>query len=545
MRPVAFLLNFERGCVLMLDLLIKNGTIVDGTDKPSYKGDLAIADGKIVGIASEINEAATKVIEAEGMIVAPGFIDIHSHSDLCPFAKGLEPVSKLYQGITLEVVGNCGISALPVKESCRKSLSEYIVSDLQIPDKTLMLEDDSISDYAEHMKKLPAATNVGVLIGHGTLRGSVMGLDMRKPTPEELEEMKAVLDRELTRGAFGMSLGLIYPPSAYGELEELVELAKVLKKHEAILTVHMRSESTKIFEAVEEMLEVTRQSNVHLEISHLKLMGKPQWGRAEELLDKIKAAKAEGLDINCDQYPYLATSTGLGALAPHWAHSGGPSMLAKRTAEPTEQLLQEMAAELDRRGGADRVLVCSIDGKYREYSGMTLDAIAEKMGLDPIATACKLLSVSGGGVHCCYFTLSMEDMLAIMKEKFIAVGTDGYAYCYDRSYLGTNPHPRSFGTFPRYFQTVRENNLLPLESAIYKATALPADILGIKDRGRLLVGNKADVTVFDYNKITDLAEYTDSLKKPLGIAVVVIDGKVALENDQLPNGRFGQVVLHE
>ena len=220
------------------------------------------------------------------------------------------------QGITLEIIGNCGISNLPVNSTCRTEIKEFIGAGLELPLGDLALQDDDVLDYVHHVAQSPHATDLGVLIGHGTLRGNVVGFEMRPPSSDELKLMGDLLEKELSQGAFGMSLGLIYPPSSYGNLEEFVYLAKILKKHEAILSVHMRSESTKIFEAVEEMLEVTRQSGVHLEISHLKLIGKPQWGKAEQLLKMIQDGQAEGLDITCDQYPYTATSTNLAALGP-------------------------------------------------------------------------------------------------------------------------------------------------------------------------------------------------------------------------------------
>ena len=341
----------------MLDYLIKQGLLIDGTGEKSYVADIAIDKGKIAKIGSNLALEAKEVRNAKGMVVSPGFIDIHSHSDLCPFVKGLKPQSKLYQGITLEIIGNCGMSNLPVDDVSRKALTNFISTGLQLPMHGLILEDDSISDYVKHVELYPAATNVGVLIGHGTLRGCVVGFGMQKASAAELKRMKELLDRELTRGAFGMSLGLIYPPSSYGDMEEFIELAKVLKKHNAILTVHMRSESTQIFEAVEEMLEVARQTKVHLEISHLKLMGKTQWGRADELLQKLKAARQKGIDVTCDQYPYLATSTGLSALIPDWATDGGPQKMCARLVAPDAKLLQEISEEMERRGGASCILI--------------------------------------------------------------------------------------------------------------------------------------------------------------------------------------------
>jgi N-acyl-D-amino-acid deacylase len=529
---------------MMVDVLIKNALIVDGTGRRRYHADLGLTGKRITALGKNLKLTAPTVIDAQNQVVAPGFIDIHSHSDLSPFFTNYKMQSKLYQGITLEIIGNCGISCLPVNDAFRQAITEFIGAGLELPLNGMVMEDDSVTDYAEHLKRCPAATNVGVLIGHGTLRGCIMGFEMRPPSSQELKDMEALLDKELTAGAFGMSLGLIYPPSSYGEMEELIALAKVLKKHNAILTVHMRSESTKIFEALQEMLAVTRASGVHLEISHLKLIGKPQWGRAQELLDLIKSGQAEGLDITCDQYPYTATSTNMSAMVPGWAQSGGAEAMCERLKTPTPQLLQEIREEMERRGGAKCVLVVSTHDKYPEFEGQTLDLIAAKLMVEPEAAVAQLLVATNGGVPCCYFSLSEDDVLTIMREPYICVGSDGYAMPFEKGLIGTNPHPRSFGTFPRYLQTIREQQLMSLEEAIAKITSLPARILGLRDRGRIALGQYADLTIFDPAQIADCSKYTDSLRKPAGIKYVIIDGRIALAEGEQVGGNFGQVLLH-
>ena len=527
----------------MFDILIKNGTLVDGSGASAYSADLAVANGKIAEIGENIQGEAKLVLDGQGMIVAPGFIDIHTHSDVCCFVEGRRPESKLYQGITLEITGNCGRSHVPILPEKSKELVPYLAKNWQLPFDKVVLTDNDLAGYAEHVRRVPALTNLGVLIGHGTLRANVMGLGMEPAGEKEIKAMCDLLEQAMEQGAFGMSLGLIYPPSSYGNIAEFVALAKVIKKYDGILTVHMRNEGNKIFEAVDEMLTVAEQSGVHLQISHLKLMGKPQWGRAEELLGVIKAAQAKGINVTCDQYPYLATSTGLSAVIPKWAHAGGPEEMCKRLDAPTEQLLQETKAEIERRGGAHCVLVIGPCG-IPEFDGKRLDEIAAAMELTSERAACRLLVIAGGGIGCCYFSLCEEDMLKIMEQDFIAIGSDGYAFTFDKKAQGNNPHPRSFGTFPRFFQTVREHKLMSLEKAVYKATGLSADILGLKDRGRLQTGMAADITVFDYGTIEDCSEYTDSLQKPKGIKAVIIDGRLALLEGEIANPAFGRVLLH-
>lgn len=529
----------------MFDLLIKNGVIVDGSGTPGYRADIGIQGEVISKIAPMIEESAKETIDAEGYIVSPGFIDIHSHSDLTPFFSEYPMDSKVCQGITLEIIGNCGISNLPVRPECRTQIKEFMGAGLELPLGNLVLQDDNVVDYQHHVENCPHATDLGVLIGHGTLRANIVGFDMRPPSQEELKLMGELLEKELAQGAFGMSLGLIYPPSSYGKLEEFVYLAKILKKHKAILSVHMRSESTKIFEAVEEMLEVTRQSGVHLEISHLKLIGKPQWGKAEQLLKMIRDGQDEGLDITCDQYPYTATSTNLAALVPGWAQSGGYEEMCARLADPEPRLLQDMENEMERRGGAEKILVVSTKGVFPVYDGKTLKEISQEMKLDPIHSAAKLLKSTGGGVPCCYFCLDEADMLKIMQQPFVAVGSDGYSMPYDNSLIEGNPHPRNFGTFPRFLQTVRENKLLPLHLAVYKITGLPAHVLGLRKLGQIKENYMASLVIFDGDKIVDESTYLDSKKQPRGIQEVIIRGTIVVHKGVRNGTKVGKVLLHE
>ncbi len=527
----------------MYDLILKNGLIVDGTRTKPYKADLCIKDGKIVGISKADETDAKEILDVSGLAVSAGFIDIHSHSDACPLVD-YEPESKLYQGVTTEIVGNCGISILPSSPERQKAVEEYFFSELELPAGDLTLDGIySLSDYARAVKEHGCSSNYGLLVGHGTLRGAVMGFDDCDPSPEEMEALKDRLAKELQAGAFGMSLGLIYPPSAFCKTDELVELAKVLREYDALLTVHMRNEGPKVFEAVDEMIDITRRSGAHLQISHLKLMGKAQWGRSEELLAKIEAARKEGLDITCDQYPYTATSTSMTALLPHWAHDGGVSALIGRLTDPDRSLKDETLAEMERRGGPSKVMVSSTHGHHAEWEGKTVAEISKELHMDPVDTVIYVLSQCNASVACIYFCIDEADMLRIMKDMNIAIGSDGYGFSYDRSITNTEPHPRSFGTFPRFLRLAREHDLMPLEDAVYKLTALPAKILGLKDRGVLSEGTAADITVFDPEGVQDLSDFTDSVKKPAGIKHVIVGGEIAIRDGVYTGSKTGGVLL--
>lgn len=528
----------------MYDLVIKNGILADGTRAKPKRADICIEDGVIVAVCERFEGEAKEVLDVQGKIVAPGFIDIHTHSDASPLIQDFEPQAKLFQGVTLEITGNCGISTIPSNERYREEINRYYQGALAVPMGALELREDSVSDVAKRAEQAPPSINYGMLIGHGTLRGSVMGFGLRDPEPAELEQMEQVLDREMQRGAFGMSLGLIYPPSSFGKLDEMAALAKVVKRHNGIVSVHMRSEGPRIFEAVDEMLEMTRRSGVHLQISHLKLMGKPQWGRAEELLQKLEDARAEGLTITCDQYPYTATSTSLTALCPRWAFDGGVQRLVERLVEPTPQLLSEIRAEMENRGGAEAVMIVSTMDRMPEANGRNLAELSKLLGCPPEEAAARCLVKSQGTVACNYFCLNQEDMLSIMKDMRIAVGSDGVNYPFDSSVMDVKVHPRSYGTFPRFLQTVREHRLMPLEDAVYKMTGLSAEILGLTDRGVIAPGKAADITVFDENAVEDRCTYLDSIQKPAGITHVIVGGVPALKNGERTASKSGKILLH-
>ena len=528
----------------MYDLVLSGGLVVDGTRAKPYLANVCIQDGRIAKITPDPVSDAKEILDVSGQAVAPGFIDIHAHSDASPLVD--YPVeSKLAQGVTTEIVGNCGISNLPATPEHWEEIEQYFAAQLELPLYGKRVAQASVTDYAQAVKEHGASTNYGVLIGHGTLRLAVMGFVNRAPSDEELEQLKALLDRELSRGAFGMSLGLIYPPSAFSAKEELIELAKVLKKHNAILTVHMRSEGPKIFEAVDEMLEITEKSGVHLEISHLKLMGKPQWGRSGELLAKIKDARARGLDINCDQYPFTASSTSLTALMPHWSHAGGRGAMMQRLETREGTICQEIAQEMDNRGGPDTILVASTHRHHPEYEGKYISQLAGEFGLSPVDAVIKILLECQTSVNCVYFCINEADMLNIMSQMFISVGSDGYAMSYDPEYTKTNPHPRSFATFPQFFQLVREHSLMPLEDAVYKVSGLPASVLGLKDRGVIREGLAADLTVFDPQNIASHSTFMDSKVRPVGIPYVIVNGQFALREEKLTEKREGTVLLRE
>ncbi len=514
----------------MYDLLLKGGLIVDGKRTKPYIANLAVKDGRIACITTEAVEAK-ETVDVSGLAVTPGFIDIHSHSDSI-FINTPTPEGKIRQGVTTEIIGNCGGSILPGLEEHRTRCEEYMQRKKGHPGFL------SVTDYAAAFNEKGHVCNCAPLLGHSNLRVAVMGFVNRDPDQQELEQLKALLDREMQRGAMGMSLGLIYPPSAFSAKEELVELSKVIAKYDGILAVHMRNEGPRIFEAVDEMIEIAERSGVHIQISHLKLMGTPQWGKAPLLIAKLDEARARGLNITCDQYPYPASCTSLTALVPHWAHDGGPDALLRRVKDEFDTIRPELLQEMSNRGGPDTIMVST--GREKKFIGKYISQIAQELSLTPDEAVRQVLLESGSVVQCIYFCINEADIHHIMKQLYVCVGSDGTA----RNYEGKSSfHPRNFGTFPQYFQTVREHNILPLEDMVYKATGLTASFLGIRDRGTLEVGNWADIAVFDPNTFASQSTFLEPNRPPVGMQHVLVNGRFSVRDDKLTGEVPGVSIL--
>lgn len=519
----------------MYDLILTGGTIVDGTGGKPYEANLCIRDGKIACITRKLPEAKERV-DVTGYAVTPGFIDTHSHADTAHL-KGYGVYSQVAQGVTTEIAGNCGTSIMPALPHTREDMNRHLNT------KKGMDVFLSVTDYAEAGRAAGACMNYGTLIGHSTLRLAVMGFVNRDPDEKEMEQLKALLEQELQRGAFGMSLGLIYPPSAFSKKEELVELAKVIAKYDGILAVHMRNEGPRLFEAVQEMLDIAEASGVHVQISHLKLMGKPQWGKHPQLLKMLTDARARGLRVTCDQYPFPASSTGLSALVPHWAHEGGLEQMRQRLIAREGDICQGIAKEMENRGGPQAILVVNTYGSNPQWEGKYISQLMEEFGLDAVETVLKVLIGCRCRAFCVYFSMCKEDMLGIMAQRFICVGSDGESMSHDPALTPFSPHPRYFSAFSRFFQTVREEALMPLETAVYKVTALPASILGIRDRGLLQEGMAADIAVFDPETIASRSTFIESRAWPQGVKHVIVNGSFSIRDGQPTGEKPGKVLL--
>lgn len=516
------------------DLILSGGLVIDGTGRKPYAANVCVQDGKIACITTDTADAK-EILDVSGLAVTPGFIDTHSHSD-ANLLLDAPTESKLAQGVTTEIIGNCGMSVLPATEGFYQEIDDYVQLNYGTHAR------NSVSDYARDVEEKGLSINCGMLVGHSMLRMAVMGFVNRDPDAREMEQLKQLLDRELRRGAKGMSLGLIYPPSAFSSQEELVELTKVIAQHDAILAVHMRNEGAKVFEAVDEMITIGELSGAHIHISHLKLMGKPQWGRSQELLNKIRAARDRGVHITCDQYPFHASSTLVTAMVPHWAHAGGPEAMMRRLENREGTIYQEIQKEMENRGGPHAVLVVSTKGAHPAWEGKFMDEIAQELGVDPVDAVIRVVLETKTVGECIYFSMDRQDVLNIMKEQYICVGSDGNALSFDKNFTKSNVHPRHFAAFSEYFQTVREEQLMPLETAVYKATGLAAEIMNIKDRGVLAEGMAADIAVFQPETFESRSTFMESRIPPVGMRHVLVNGKFALRDGSLTQSRNGKVI---
>jgi N-acyl-D-amino-acid deacylase len=512
------------------DILIRGGVLYDGSGGPGIAADLAIVEGRIAAIGAGIREAAAKVIDAAGLAVAPGFIDIKTHSD---FTLPINPKaeSKVRQGVTTEIVGHCGFSVAPVLPGKVELLRDYLSPSAPwTPFRELT--------FAQYLDSFPATSvNAGMLVGHNTLRLMVMGMADRAPSKPELDGMIALLEAGLEAGALGMSSGLFTPPGSYALPDEMAAFGHVLKRHNAAYFTHLRDESDKVLDAVQEAIDIAEQCRVHVEIVHFKCSGTNNWGKAGTALTMIAEAKARGLEVDCDAYPYAAGSNPLKNLLPQWVQAGGvPSMLA-RLKEPETR--RKIRADIARDGlnnwgripSWDCVQI-SISPNLPQFAGRSIGALAAERGTDPVDTLCDYLAGDQGATRVLVTSISEDDIEQIVASPLALIGSDGNCVApYGQVGKGM-PHPRFYGTFPRIIHHyVRERGALPLELAIHKMTGATARALKLKDRGLLKQGYRADIAIFDPEDFRDRATYADPHRFPSGARTcVIVNGTIVVEN---------------
>ena len=512
----------------MEDIVIRGGLVVDGTGRPGYRADVAVRDGKIAAIGDVSGFIGAKTLDADGLAVAPGFIDAHAHSDTC-FLRDDSSASKLYQGITTEVSGNCGDSPFPAAPGAAEdswrcaSFREFV---------------DRFEQGGWRM-----AVNQAMLVGHGSLRAAVVGTGDRPATDDELDRMKALLRRDLADGAWGMSLGLEYSPGFFADARELRALGGVVREFDALVPCHMRSEGLRIDEAIEELLDVGRVSGVKVRVSHLKLDNVRAHGRAPEIWARLEAARREGVRVSADMYPFTASCTGLTIRCPKWSQEGGAEAVVNFLKGPRHgEVVESIRRHYDNAERAETCLFHDDAGLWPEIVGKTLRQVAEEMlhTNDYAEAAAQVLLRTHGRAGCIFFVMSESDMLYFLSQD-VGIGSDGWALSADPEKVPGRPHPRSYGAVTEFFRLAREKNLCSLEEAVRRVTSKAADAIGLTDRGRLLPGMAADIAVFDPQTIAPRATYLDPIRVSQGVRHVLVGGGVALEDGvqtSLRAGRF-------
>lgn len=517
------------------DLVLRNGLVADGTGRGLFQADVAIRRNYILAIDAPNSLHAMEELDCKGLVIAPGFVDTHSHSDLRVLAEPQLPM-KVRQGITLEVFGQDGISVAPIRTADQPQVARSLAG--LDGDLGRAWDWQTVAEYLAAIERAKPAINCAYLVPHGAVRLAVMGMEDRKARPEEIAAMQALIRQSMREGALGLSTGLIYPPCCFADTGELVELCRAVAEFDGIFVSHMRSESDYIEDAIAEMIEVGKQSGVRVHISHFKIAGRENWPRIDGVLAMIDRAQAEGVRVTADQYPYIAGSTMLGAILPPWAHAGGVEETLKRLASPEERA--KMRAEmLDRSpshwdnfwkwSGPTGIVIPDIpSGNHPDYLGKNLhEAASLKTQREQVSEeeavefAFDLLREERMGVGMISFSQSEDVVRKIMREPYVNVCTDGL--------LGGKPHPRAYGTYPRILgRYVRQQNLLTLEEAVRKMSGLAAETFQLHRYGKIEDGAQANLVIFDPQRVIDCATFEDSKQFPQGIEHVIIEGQPAI-----------------
>ena len=519
------------------DLLITGGYLVDGVGNPWFRADLGIKDGRIEAVGDLQRATASRKIEAKGLTVTPGFIDMHSHSDFYVLLNPNEE-SKIFQGVTTEVVGNCGSSAAPMNDELRAYREKYMRQRLG-PD--FEFNWSSMNEYIERVNEEGSSFNVLPLVGHGTVRSNAIGFENRRPTDEEMRKMRDLVAKSMEEGGWGLSTGLIYTPGCYAETDEIVSLAGVAARYHRPYSSHIRGEGETLLRAVAEAIEIGEKAEIPVEISHFKASGREYWGMTERSLELVRKARARGLDVTVDQYPYTASSTGLSAYLPLWVHDGGNDMMLERLKDP--DIREKIKGEPEMAEREWSQVVVALAEKHPEHTGKSIGDIAEIQGKDPLDTVFDLLIEEEASVSIVAFGMCEEDVRRVMKSPYMMVGTDGSAVSPEGILGRGKPHPRFYGTFPRILgHYVGEEGVLTLQEAVRKMTSLPAQKIGLKDRGLLHEGMMADIAVFDADEILDQATFTDPHRFPRGIYYVIVEGEIVVEKSKHTGALAGRAL---
>ena len=527
------------------DLLITGGHIIDGSGSPWYEGDVAVKNGKIASVGRLVNPTARRVIDATGLVVAPGFIDLHTHSDYTLLVDG-DGQSKIRQGVTTEIIGE-DASAGPFA-----STSQPDVSKSPRP-PNFKRNWETLAQYFDVLQKSGISLNVASYVGAGQVWMDVIGNVNRRPTPEEIEKMEDLVAQAMQQGAIGLSSGLAYAPNMFETTGDLIRLASVAARYGGIYTSHIRGEGATEGQALAEAIEIGEKAHLPVHILHFKVAGKPNWGHIARLIGIIQAARDRGIEVTADQYPYIASWTHLEQCLPPKFLEGSLGHRVELLKDPNvrEEIRRDITHglpgwnnnEVESTGGWHGVMVSGVvKPEDKKYEGKRMDEVAQMMHTDPVNALCNLLVNEGGTAYAVYFTMSEPNVEMIMKQPWVGIGSDGAAVSPAMAFAG-RPHPRFYGTFPRVLGVyVREKHVLSLADAIRKMTSLPAHIVGLKDRGLLAPGMAADITLFNPQTVSDKATFQDPLQYPEGIPYVIVNGVVVIDKGQHTGAKPGEVL---
>ncbi|MBN1146167.1 MAG: D-aminoacylase [Anaerolineales bacterium] len=527
------------------DLILKNGTIYDGNGGPPYQGDVAIHGQQIAAVGQLETNRAKKIIDVKGLAVAPGFINVMSWANVSLIVDG-KSQSDIRQGITLEIIGE-GRSEGPINDEMKQETMR------RQGDIKYEMPWNTLGEYLEYMAGRGIATNLASYLGAATLRINVIGYQDRPPTENELEHMRRLARQTMEEGAVGISTALIYPPGSYADTPELIELAKVVSEYGGIYISHIRNEGNSLLPALDELITIAREANIGAEIYHLKVTGRKNWHKMDKAIDKVNAARAEGLQITADMYTYPASATGLGATMPDWVQEGGFDAWLQRLQDPDtrQRLYHEMMTETEEwessllgAGGPQGVLLRSFKSEHlKPLIGKTLAEVSQMRGTEPAYTIMDLIVEDESNVGAVYFTMTEENLVKQLKQPWVCIGSDSESQAPEGVFLKSGVHPRAYGTFARFLgKYVREEKVLPLEEAIRRITSFPAEVRKIKERGQLTPGYFADVTVFDPDTIQDHATFAQPHQYSTGVAHVFVNGEQVLKDGEHTGALPGQVV---
>ena len=531
----------------MFDIIISNGIIIDGSGNKSYKSDIAIVNGKISKIDTKIDSPTKKVIDAKNAFISPGFIDIHTHSDISLYidSRGL---SKVKQGVTTDVTGNCGYSPFPLNKKARKDHQSNLNP---IYGEEIDWDWSDLDEYRECLEKNGLGLNIAPLVGHSAVRGTVMGFEDRSASKDDLRQMRYLLEESMEQGAFGFSTGLTLPPSAYADTEEIVQLTSVLKQFDSrFYTSHIRAWAGFHKSGVEEAVNIGIKCQVPVQVSHMAINDPKHWGEANQVIKICENAVANGFDVSFDVYPYTASSSGFSQCFPFWSQSGGLDHLVKRLKDSTirKQIKTDMLDEGLFRGWPwmwDKLVVASVNNSdLQDFEGMNFEEIGDKLKLSPIDAALELMFLDNARLRILFFYRTEHDMKCFLTHPLGMLGSDGLAIVSDGILGKGKPHPRSYGAHTRVLEKyVRDEKLLSLENAIYKMSGQISSRLGLKDRGLIKKNYWADICVFKLDNIHENATYEDPHQYSEGIDFVIVNGELILDHG-IPTGALSGKVLN-